>query len=612
MPAGTSGYDGTRGYACCTAADGTVVMAFGREGGDIRIRRYDPEGRTVAGGIIEAATPSEAPTDLDEDTAFYSTELNGQDDLQAVELLTLPNGRILMAALVIELGYTGAAGAARQLMMSYSDDHGLTWRTGSYLMLDVSPAAADSHRKIRMCLGRGGTVLLLIEYTWDSGTTWGALQYASADNGHTFTLVEDWQGSADGRHFDCVFDGTTGMITVWYHNEADTQMEYRRIASPFSPLLLASATVHNQRSPTNITCWADPDGSLYASWDHTGARAVTIEMAQSTDGGATWTTYTRNVLELELNQEGENEFDWDVTSAKGVSVWMMCDPQSDIAGASSRSFFLLLHTGGWDTLTHPQVKSVDPRQLEAWGSGEAWIPWRLPGSYIWTKVGAGTSAMRTAAPFGVTLTTISDQNYYTTTGTNAAENGVTVWFRVKVLSGGNLSAQNISVEVQIEDGGTDEWNVALNFSGTQVRMIDVVSGATISTVSVDTATSEQEFKLAVRRWPNSSSTTTAAATLYQSSTPGSNIWTAIIVSPAGLTRRIVGTSASFVRWGSIATSIASSEWGPVLFMRYSGNVGRIVTGTSYYGFFDDLSLNILQSSPWSLFGAPLPALPGRR
>lgn len=606
MPAGGAGIDGTRSYACCTSTDGTVIMALGTDGGQIRIVRYDPEARTVAAGAIIAADPTEAPGDIDEDTAFYSTELNGQDDLQVVELLTLPSGRILMFALVIELGWTGATAAKRQLMMSYSDDDGQTWRTGSYLMLDQSPATTGSQRKMRACLGRGGTVLLIIEYTWDSGTTWGIMQFASADDGHTFTLVEDWQTEGgDGRHFDCVYDATTGMITVWYHNETDTQIEYRRIATPFSPLLLSTATVHNNLTPDNITCWADDDGTLYASWNNT----EDIEIARSTDGGATWNTFVRDLLDRGLS----DEFDWDVTAAKGVSVWMMADPAGDIAGASSRSFFLLLHSGGWDTLTHPQVKGTDPRELESFATGRQWIPWRLPGSYGWTKVGAGTSTLRTSNPFGVTLSTAAQQDYYEDTGTNDDADGVLCWFSVKTVSGGNVAARNVAVDVQIEDGGTDEWQVSIRFDGAQVRMYDEVAAATIATANVDTATSRMEFKLAVRRWPNNSSATTAAATLYSTNTPGSNKWTALISSPAGLTRRVPGgASASHVWWGAIDSSTAESDWHFFLFGRHTGHVGRIVTGTSDYGFFDDLALNPLQAVPYTLFGAPLPTLPARR
>lgn len=603
MAAGVSGFDSTRGYACCTAQNGTAVWAIAEQYGVIRIETYSPETRSF-GTSADAADPSVGATSTDDDIAFYDASLHGNTQHQCVELLTLPTGRIVLLAIVSQLGDGGTTGQKVNLMSSYSDDHGASWRTASYWMLRDGITATYTFAKLRACNGANGTALVLIEYTWDAGTTWGIVQYASRDMACTFDQIEDWRtAGGDGRHFDCV-STPDGMITVVYHNETDTQIEYRRIGSPFTPLSLTTATLLKNITPTNIACCADLDGTLYATWDN----VEDVEMARSVDGGTTWQQYNTDVMDLQT----ATEWDWDLTPAGGCLVWMLCDPLGVIAGGT-RSFFLALHSGGWDTLTNPQVQGQSsPPELYGYGGafGQCWFPFRLPTSYAWTKVGAGTTALRTATPFGVSIVTAAAQAYYEKTTAIDATSGVLLFFAVEKVAGGSLTAEDIAVNVQMESAATDEWQCSVRFSGTQVRVVDTVSGATIGDANID-ITSPIWFKLAMRKWPITGGATTAGVTLYASGV-GKNEWVALVSDDNGLTRRVPGGAAtSHIRWGAIANSTAESDWHHFLHGFQTGRVGRLGPSAGNYGFFDDLALNPLQGSPMTLFGAPLPAQPSR-
>lgn len=608
-------------YAIERTSAGTVAIALSETTGEVSIYRYDPEQRTLSSAVT-AQDPNIAFTGLSDDDAVYDTRSGIVAANVVIELLKLSTGRLVLLTVVRELGYTASTGSESQLMTSYSDDDGATWRTGSYLALDTSIPDGSIVYKARACEGRPGQVLLLIEYSWDTGTTRGVLQYASDDYGTTFRLIEDWQngsGSPHGRFFDCAADPSgSGQITVFYlEQKTSYDVKYRRIGSPFDPILSASEQTIEDQGSGDVSCiaaFAAEDGSMYCTWS-ASTSTNPIEMAVSRDGGETWSTYAHDVY----NIWSSDDHAWDVTSVRGVAVWIMADPQGSGQGVGD-PFFTIVQSGGWDNVTMPQVKGADPRQQMAYGGddtylGSTWLGQRDPASYSnWTAVGAGTSSQRATAPFGTTVTTTANARYYEDTTENVHDAGVLFHFSVQHQSGGNVTARNVAASIRLEDSTNGyEWEVSVRFSATQVRMVDEVGSTTIDTVSVDIDTNRGEFMLATRKWPNTTDTTTAAAALYYRPTRSSD-WTCLILTADGLTRRSagVGTSSSFVRFGALVSSTAESDWHYALVARYTGHVGAVTATAISYGFYDDLALNPLRGGEYALWGARLPALPGRR
>lgn len=574
---------GAVNYACCPTADYNALFVYANTG-SITARIYNPGPHTLGSAI----TIADHTAGINADAASYRI---AADDL-LVDCLLLPSGRLLVYAITAEIYTTGAGN--RTLWMWYSDDNGATWRSGNYLALDrVLDSTSATLLRLRAVYSNDA-VMLLIEKSWEGqGTEYGIVQFASDDIGTNFVMVEDWEDQATerGRYFDLISDPATGIITCVYYDTTGTNVVTRRVTSPFSPLLSVPKSTVTSTNVTNIKAWSDVDGKQYATW----ANTEDIEMAVSVDGGATWTQYGTDPFD---SGNASNVYDeWDACSVQAKTVWCV----ADTAGGLTDHKFLVVETGGWNTLVQPRVAGVEPTELRGFGggSGRTWLPFRLPSAYFWNAQGAGSKTLQTTAPYGVQIGSAGNTSYYDF-GTGAAvADGDEVFWTHQINSGSPaLTSTQCGVQMFIGDGSTQDWKLSVNFSTTQVRMRDLVAGADIGTASVDTSTTRKVFKLAFRNTTG----TSGSATLYVRD-PDSDVWTTLITT-GSLTRNTTAPASSTVLWGHVDSGTVNSDWH---FVHFTNKTGEGIA-TRY---FDDLALNTIANDPFVLYGARLPSPPYR-
>ncbi len=572
-------------YSSCPTADGQVLfVAAGTNAGTTQVfcRRFNPKTHTTSAVV----TIADDETGMNTDTGTFAVSAS----YPLVEAILLPTGRILVYALAQEI-HTGGAGNTT-LWVFFSDDDGATWRSGNYLAIDtLIDAGAVTPVKMRAVYSRES--VLLVVSTDDGQAVYKFQQFASDDTGYNFILVED--SVLAGRHHDVVVDEASGIITFLYYT--GTEVHFRRIASPFVPLSSALDQTLSTDDPTHLVAYGDTDGTLYVTYDVT----EDIDHYYSRDGGASWTKYQSNVIDT---GHASNNIDaWDITAQHGRAIWLI----ADTGGNLTDHLFLVMESGGWNTLLQPREGGIDPTENSGFGSdlveSQMFFPFRLPTSYNWTNNGAGAASTNGVAPYGVTITTIGTSRYFSRTPAGSVTRGTTEFWSLKVDSGGSLTTTDIGVEVTLGDGAQD-YRIAVRFSGAGVRVYDFNAAAEVATAAVDTLTQRRTFKLALR--PNRTATA-AKLSLYWRASDGDE-WTTAI-SSAAIVKRVVGPSATnLIQWGHIDASDAVSQWQLFHYTMCSG-AGYGTAGQPQW--VDDLSQDLLAKAPYALYGRRVPAPPYR-
>lgn len=147
---------------------------------------------------------------------------------------------------------------------------------------------------------------------------------------------------------------------------------------------------------------------------------------------------------------------------------------------SSISAFYL---GGWSSVTFPSRNDYRT-QLDQGVWTRTWVPFDLPGDVGWTA--AGTASVESIASTGdLQLQTVAaaSRTYTLTGGTSSETEGIICRMRVKVTLGSVIS-DLVGATFRLADN-TNDREIKLRFSPTQMRVLDTNGGSAIATISAD-------------------------------------------------------------------------------------------------------------------------------
>jgi len=581
------GVDGPHNWAGVDLQNGEAVVVWNNSG-VISARRYDSTSHDwVAPAVVVAdhSLPMDADGAQPEPAAYTSGH--------PVDVLRLPTGRLLAAALVL------GPGGGVDLVVHYSDDDALTWRSLTLAGYDVELPAGATYDSISWHHSHE-LVLLLVGSSWTDEQTArrGWVQYASSDMGHSFELVEDWNPWATGQPYVRRPDVTAtpdGVFVAAYIEGlpgGSLTLQVRRTASPYLPLRSADAIDLVSLSGSvadDVSIWCDTVGHLYVAWS-AGDR---VQVARSFDGGVTWSAFETALTRL----PGAGVDRFRAIPLGSRVLWTL---QETATGARPDQWLALVESGGWTMAPMSRVSSGHPFELRAFGGSATgldsvtWIPLASPSSYGWTGVGAAGSISTTGA-FALSWSSATGE-YQRTFGSHSAQTGIVVHFEADTsATPANTTVQGVGLKVGVGNGAED-LRVEVRLANGELAVYDTNGGGIVGAAVAIDCTVRRVYRLALTY---SGAGNTVA--LYSREANG-EMWTLRVSGVAS--RRTVGAGTSFVHWGNVGGAYSSTWYG--VHVAVGDGYGSHTATT------DSLAAGLaISQAPDTLPGGWLPARPNR-
>ena len=611
-------YAGQDGYQVVTGWDGSLRMTLA--GG---AEEAVPVIRLLSGDLLLVeynATTSHLVWRMDANTFAWTNvhtmtlnpgTSNGHPDPALVQL---PSGRVLYFY-VDQLGV--------QVHARFSDDDGTTWEDYATGVLTVT--SAEPIYQLAVAYTRGALVLFAV--TSSGAPPGSAQQWVSADLGCSFSRVGgDWATSTSPQevpyHVSLVGLPSGAVAMLYWHvgvGGPGTEVYSSRRIDPTSPGYL-TGRVDLFTSPdapafaeSSCALWSDEDGLLFGLLEiKTGTSAYTL-LVRSKDGGASWVKQKGPTLG---NRAAGTErlHDYRVASTGGraavVTRWASA---GGTAGASLAVCYLGGHS--WATVgsVDDDSQEFDGRSFIGWGQepkangrfGGSYLPLASPLNMGWTAAGAAGETV--TADNRWQIATVAALRSYTVTDLASQPTIEAVHFgcSVRVVAGGSLTSSAVAVQIRISDrdDATPVAPTAINamelrFTTTGFRMWDAVSGVQVGTdQAFDLQTEPGWFKVAMRRKAGGA----GEAAVWYGREGGPLRRLAVKLRTATRADQAPATPwlTSLVRWGHIAASTSTSEWGPLGFGFYA------------HAFQPKQASNFVSSwdNPTDLRARDLPALP---
>lgn len=435
-------------------------------------------------------------------TGTWSAE--AQIDLEATPLngctpclLRLDDGRLLLFAW-IENGTDEG-----QIRMLFSDDDGATWEVGAGAVLPAvlntgSTSSGFITNRLRAAQ-IDGQILLLVWLRSRNTTPANAdelRQYASCDDGHSFTLVYQSDRTTAGQaaaYPDVVV--ANGEFVVARLGVTNRLPLVSRLPSAYLPLSSVDAVEAATSEAwgtldgtgkyfTDGDCWitADETGVLYLS-GRTPSAGNRWPIVSSTDGGTTWAAMARSAL----TSGGGTWFDSEDSATylrQGAACWhhgraVVVSTFTAAPGTYDGGSIVATYLGGYSTATMPSYDywRTDGRQV-TWG--ETWLPLDLPADTGWTRTVAGlaSDAISSGARLSLSVPTAPSSVIYHRVPGGSVAHGVTAAWCVAPGSAGTPT-----VTLQTADG-TEGYSLQITLTAAGVlTATDVIGASTIATVS---------------------------------------------------------------------------------------------------------------------------------
>lgn len=454
------GLDKDHNAACTETADGHALFVWADSSG-VYARRYDPSTHAWA---ASAATVVDPTLDMTADEAGFTAQ-------PVVGVCRLRSGRLLIVTCVRTVS------ADLTLASYWSDDHGLTWRSASLSAVDVP--ITTTYAPDGLAVGYDEVhdaviVVMTVDYGEINDRKAGWAQYASADAGASFNLVE-WWGDGDTpagpepRHPVILSNPRAGgLIVACTQTSAADALVLRHLGSPFLPLreadvetLLSLGTAGT--APDWTTGWAASTGQLYLAAASTAADA--IRLLTSRDGGATWTATTTHPYADPVGLPDRCL----ACPVRDVVVWAATDTALTQWAPQQ---LLLWEAGGWQALCQPRVAGGYPVELRGWGVD--WVPWIEPQTVGWTLTGT-TGTLATVGTPGLALPAGTASQHVRNFATATLSTGAVVHAEVSDIIG-DLTLQAVHIRLVLGTGA-----VEARMNRTHIRLYDTVAGAAIGT-----------------------------------------------------------------------------------------------------------------------------------
>lgn len=420
---------------------------------------------------------------------------NGGSDYHFPCLVELPTGRILLFT-------TGAAdGSDTNIEVRFSDDQGATWTLGRRGVLETAiDTGTYGIKRVRAAYAAGQISLIVwINRTIAVTVNERLMQYASADSGFRFELVQELDASTvdqSGCAPDIVGLQSGGFIVTYgqfssVSATSQIQQVVRRLGSAYEPLTSGDRTVnglfgtpHSQASggdaPDQIdsALAQDEDGTLWLYvWRSTGGVANEgYSAAVSLDAGLNW-----NAVGSNLNDSSEgsiwNDSTGDATPARtclvaqrGRLLWF----GNYYDGTPTlQEDLVLIVMGGYSTVTMPQldVYSSIKRQV---GWDVNWLPFDLPSAMGWTLSGSPTTNTITGGYLDFDTSGGSAGYEKTGIGGTLAE-GIIAYFDAECESGTAV------IVVRLADNAGTEYDLQLQLTSSALTAVDASTSGTLAT-----------------------------------------------------------------------------------------------------------------------------------
>ena len=448
---------------------------------------------SLANSVYTSTRAADGTWSAQAEISLSATPLNGCTPC----LLRLDSGRILLFAW-IENGTDEG-----QIRMLFSDDDGATWTVGASAvlpaLLDTGSSSTGYITNRLRAAQIDGQILLLVWLRSRNTTPANAdelRQYASCDDGHTFSLIYQSDRATAGQaaaYPDVVV--ANGEFVVARLGVTNRLPLVSRLASAYLPLSSVDAVEAATSEAwgtldgtgkyfTDGDCWicADETGVLYLS-GRTPSAGNRWPIVSSTDGGTTWAAMARSAL----TSGGGTWYDSEDSATylrQGAATWhhgrvavasgFVASPGTYDGGSLVMSFL-----GGYSTATMPSYDywRTDGRQV-TWG--ETWLPLDLPADTGWTRTVAGipSDAISSSARLSLSVPTAPSSIIYHRVPGGSVDHGITAAW--SVAPGGTGTP---TVTLQTADG-TEGYSLRITLTAAGVlTATDVIGASTVATVS---------------------------------------------------------------------------------------------------------------------------------
>ena len=431
-------------------------------------------------------------------------------------LVQLPSGRILCFFCVED-----STSSTVNVWMSYSDDDGATWTTGQRYCLEASiSTVSKSVRRMRAAY-YGGQIVLLVDIV-DTSVAYDPrlAQYASADLGASFQLVDQFSGADEANHggLGDVVAIADGFIISYVREE--THATYgilrrpwsRRIGSAYS--LFLSATEVRMQDASNPMSWATSaaggfnDGEMALVADDVGRVYAYGRDVSAAGDDAIAVRYTDDYADSQWSGTGSSSQQttkamlWQGRSGSThpryfSACWqrgrLVLSHQHNSVAATAEASIAILTAGGWASVPLPSLTGpITHDTMVTWE--RTWLPYDLPDvqdatSWAYTSTGAPTVALSAT---GMTVTGgVGDSATWTGSPSGTMAQGVIAEAWVSVTTGA------ATVRVRAGVAGPDSFEASIVATPTTISLLDVTGAVTIATVNTTAATTGVWLRISV-------------------------------------------------------------------------------------------------------------------
>lgn len=563
-------------------ADGTLLTAAGR---------FSTTGITRA--LVILRTVGAVTT-----TTIVDTQLTALAPY-CPSLVALPDGKILLLS-------TKAIASGQYTIRAWvSTDDGATWtKSADSVIRDELDGTLAAPRRLRAAYANGQVLMLLSFRDTSAFVADSFRQYASADNGYSFALVQTVDNTVlDNQHTGGVHDivanalgtflvvfcgssqiqwgGNSAVLykvlpSAWTRWASVPTIELVELSAP-SAALTADGRLANS---TELCATRDEDGTAYvfsvdfstgqqtqvakttvdifAEFVAVGAPSVSIPNVAFSAGGQEWAGGTLTAYGGTLR----------LVSAWDSATW---------PGQIGITAF-----AGYATACQPWFPATEATSDKLLGSRLTWVPYWLPDAAGWTlaTIGAPTVTLNSAGYLNVN-TPLAAVNSYTQAGPAIAISHTVAAFAEWSSNSGTSQLRLAS------SNGTQSYGLRVSYTGTTVSALDGVSGATLGTTTVTAGAVIQ-----VRAFLENDGATGRAVVYVGTGVGGFVVLRPAlrIANSASLANGGVSAAATSVSWGNFAQG--DSNW-------YAVGWNAVASASSVY----DLAL------PAGLPGRPFSAYP---
>lgn len=486
---------------------------------------------------------------------------------QCPTLVKLPEGRLLL------LSTKAVASGMYTIRAWTSTDDGATWtKSADSVIRDELDGTNQTPRRLRAAYSNG-QIMMVLAYRDTTATVADSFkQYASADGGASFALVQSVDNTTaandytGGVHDIVVTPSGTFMAVfcassrtsygansaVLYKVFPSAWVRWQTIATQTLSALTApsaSLTVGGQLSTSTELCATrDDDGTVYVFAVDFATSQQTQIAKSTTDIFTDWIevgVQSATVPNVAWNSGG---FEWisGTVSAYGGSLRLVSQWDSATwPGQVGVTAF-----AGYATGCAPWSPSTEATSDRLLGSRLTWIPYWLPDTAGWTltTAGAPTAALNAAGYLALT-TPAASVNTYTQAGPALTASHTVAGFAEWVASTGasefRLSSSN----------GTQSYGLRVAYAGTSVSVLDGISGANLGSTTV---TAGQRIQ--VRAFLENDGAT-GRAVVYVGTAAGALLTlrpATRVVNSAALANGGVAAAATSATWGNFVA--ATSNW----------------------------------------------------